>query len=185
MSPSGALFNATAATSSGGHANLLTTALSFTAFAAARTAMMKQTDQVLGVGQKLLIKPRFCLVPVDLESAALQIRNSENLPGGANNDINPHYQQFDVVVVPEWADTNNWALVGDPNEYPAIWLIFLRGKRVPELFTSDSDTQGAMFTNDTLRYKVRMLTYRFSATYECAPVSDFRPLHKSNVAGGS
>jgi len=40
---------------------------------------------------------------------------------------------------------------------------------------------GAMFTNDTIRYKVRMYGQRFSSTYDCAPVADFRPLHKSNV----
>jgi len=142
--------------------------------------MMKQTDQVLGAGQKLLIEPKFLLVPADLETTALQIRNSEQIPGSANNDINPFYQKFEPVIVPNWTDTADWALVADPNEFPAIWLIFLTGKRVPELFTADSETQGAMFTNDTLRYKVRMLTYRFSSTYECAPVADFRPVHKSN-----
>lgn len=179
---SAALFNATATSSTGGHTNLLTAALNFVNFGAARTAMMKQTDQALGAGQKLLIQPKFLLVPVDLESAANQIRNSEMIPGSGDNDINPYYQTFDVIVVPNWTDLNNWALVGDPNEFPAIWLIYPRGRQVPELFTADAETAGAMFTNDTLRYKVRMLTYRFSSSYECAPVSDFRPLHKSNVS---
>jgi len=177
----GALFNATAATSAAGHANLLTTALSFTSFGAARTAMMKQTDQTLGTGEKLLIDPKYLLVPVDLETIANQIRNTEFVPGSANNDVNPFYQKIEPVVVPTWTDPNNWALVGDPVEFPAIWLIFLRGRRVPELFAADNEQGGAMFTNDTLRYKVRMLTFQYSSTYTCAPVSDFRPLHKSNV----
>lgn len=186
LSDTGALFNATAVTTAGGHANLLTTALSFPAYGAARTAMMKQTDQYSGgetnvQGQRLLIQPKFLLVPVDLETTANQIRNSEMMPGSQDNDINPYYQKFEVVPVPNWTDADNWALVGDKGEFPAIWLIFLRGRRVPELFTSDSETMGAMFTNDTLRYKVRMLTYQFSSTYTCAPVSDFRALHKSNV----
>ena len=43
------------------------------------------------------------------------------------------------------------------------------------------ETSGAMFTNDELRFKARLMTYRFSSTYDCAPVSDFRPMHKSNV----
>jgi len=85
------------------------------------------------------------------------------------------------VVVPNWTDADNWALVGDKDEFPAIWLIFLRGRQVPELFTADSEAGGSMFTNDMLRYKLRMLTWQFSSTYTCAPVSDFRPLHKSNV----
>jgi hypothetical protein len=156
--------------------------LSLAAYSAARTAMRKQTDRPAGAGQKLQINPAFLLVPEDLETTALQIRNSENIPGNANNDINPHYQKFEVVVVPTWTDTNNWALVGDPTEYPAIWHIFPRGGRTPSLFTADSEVQGAMFTNDELRFKIRQTTYRFSASFECSPVSDWRPLHKNNVA---
>lgn len=182
LSDTGALFNATAATSTGGHANLLTAALSITAYDAAYTAMQKQTDQALGAGQRLLVEPKYLLVPTDLRANAMQIRNSELIPGSQNNDINPYYQGFEVIVVPTWTDTNNWALVADPNEWPSIWLIFLRGRTVPELFTADSEQYGAMFTNDVLRYKVRMLTWRFSSTYDCAPVADFRGLHKNNVA---
>jgi hypothetical protein len=184
LTDTGALFNATAATSTGGHANLLTTALSFTSFDAAYTAMTKQTDQTLGTGAQLGMEaaPKFLLVPTDLRAAALQIRNSEQLPGSANNDVNPHFQNFEVIVVPRWTDTNNWALVADPQITEGIWLIFLTGNRVPSIFTADNETSGAMFTNDQLRWKVRQMTYRFSATYDCAPVSDFRGLHKSNVA---
>jgi hypothetical protein len=182
LTDTGALFNATAATSTGGHANLLTTALSYTSFDAARTAMRKQTDQALGAGSKLQLNPKFLLVPEDLETLAIQIRNSELIPGSANNDINPHFQKFEVVVIPEWTDTNNWALVADPMIAAAIWLIFLTGNTVPSIFAADNETSGAMFTNDQLRWKVRQMTYRFSATYDCAPVGDFRGLHKSNVA---
>jgi hypothetical protein len=32
-----------------------------------------------------------------------------------------------------------------------------------------------------MRYKVRMFSARVSSSYDCAPVGDFRPLHKSNV----
>ena len=188
LSDTGALFNATATTTAGGHANLLTTALSHAAFSAARIAMRKQTDQPLGVGRKLLIEPKYLLVPVDLETTATDIRNSELVPeaNGAsttgNQTRNAFAGKFEVIVVPDWTDTNNWALAADPRQFPAIYTIFPRGGRTPQLFTSDQETQGSMFTNDALRYKVRMLTYRFSSTYECAPVADFRPLHKSNVA---
>lgn len=181
LGDAGALFNATALTSAGGHANLLTSALSFSAFDAVATAMQKQTDQVLGAGQRLLIQPQYVLVPPDLKTTALTIRNTRELPGSANNDINPHFEGFEVCVVPNWTDTNNWAVVADHTQFPSIWLIFVTGNRAPTIFTADSEASGAMFTNDTLRFKVRMLTYRFSSTYDCAPVSDFRGLHKSNV----
>lgn len=184
LSDSGALFNATAAGTAGGHANLLTTALTnIASFGAARTAMRKQTDQPLGAGRKLSINPAFLLVPEDLETTAITIRNSERIPGSVNNDINPFYQKFEVVVVPDWTDATDWALVANPKQWPAIYHIFPRGYRTPQLFTADSEVTGSMFTNDTLRFKVKLLTYRFSSTYACSPVADFRPLHKSVVNG--
>ncbi len=187
LADSGALFNATPATSAGGHANLLTTALSYAAYDAVYTAMLKQTDQSLGAGKKLMATPRYLLVPVDLRATANQIRNTENVPGSANYQANPYGpnggpDRPEVIVVPEWTDTNNWAAVADPAQFPAIWLIWLRGRRTPELFSAEDERGGAMFTNDTLRFKVRQYGFRFSSTYDCAPVSDFRPLHKSNVA---
>jgi hypothetical protein len=184
LSDTGALFNATAVSTTGGHANLLTAALSFTAWDAVYTAMTKQTDQIEGAGAQLGMEnaPKFCLVPTDLRATALQIRNSEMKPGTANNDINPYFQDFEVIVVPRWTDTNDWAAVADPNLSPALWLIFVRGNTVPSIFTADNESAGAMFTNDQLRWKVRQLTYRFSAIYDNVPVSDFRGLHKNNVA---
>jgi hypothetical protein len=183
LADTGALFNNAATSSTGGHANLGGTALSYTTWDAAVTAMMKQTDQPSGNGRRLGMEnqPKFLLVPVDLRSTGLQIRNSEYLPSSQNNDVNPYYQGFDVIPVPTWTDTDNWAAVADPDLMPAIHLIFPRGNTTPAIFTAGDDTSGAMFTNDELRYKIQMLTYEFSSTYTCAPVSDFRPLYKANV----
>jgi len=181
LTTTGALFNSSATSGAGGHANLLTTALDYDAYAAARTAMAKQTDQPLGAGRKLLIRPKYILLPVDLEAKANAIFGTENKPGSANNDINPYFKECTPIVVPDWTDADNWALVADKAQWPAIYNIFLRGRQVPELFTAGDESSGAMFTNDTLRYKVRWLSYQFSVTYTCAPVADFRPLHKSNV----
>jgi hypothetical protein len=188
LATTGALFNATALGSAGGHLNLLTTALSHSELGVVRTAMMKQTDQTLGTGRRLAGSntPRWVLVPVDLEQTALQIRNSELVPGesggattgGQIQTTNLWQGSFDVIVVPPWTDTNNWAAV---SALPAIHLIYPRGQRAPQIFTADNELGGSMFTNDELRFKARLMTYRFSATYDCAPVSDFRPLHKSNV----
>lgn len=181
LGDSGALFNATAVTSATGHANLLTTALSFSEWGTVRTAMRKQTIQKLGAGRRAMIEPRFCLVPVDLETTALQIRNSEYEAGTGDNDVNPYYQKFEVLPVPDWTDAESWAAVADPALHPAIYMIYVRGHRVPQIYEAGDQTSGTMFTNDTWRYKVRLMLYRFSSTYDCAPVADFRPLHKSNV----
>ena len=181
LTDTGALFNATAVTTAGGHANLLAAALSFAEWGTVRTAMRKQTVMKLGAGRRGQMVPKFCLVPDDLETAALQIRNSEYEPGTGDNDVNPYYQQFEVIPVPDWTDANNWAAVADPAMFPAIYMIYVRGHRVPQIYEAGDETSGAVFTNDTWRYKVRLMIYRFSSTYDCAPVADFRPLHKSNV----
>jgi len=183
LSDTGALFNSTAVGSTGGHANLLTTALSYTAWDAVNVAMMNQTDQPLGAGRKLAMEniAKYLLVPVGLRTTALRIRNSEKQPGTANNDDNPYYQGFEVIVVPTFTDANDWAAMADPAINPSIHLVFPTGNRVPQIFAATSETEGAMFTNDALRYKVRLMTFRVSSTYPVAPVSDWRPLHKSNV----
>jgi hypothetical protein len=190
LADSGALFNATAVSTPGGHANLLTTALTPAAYSAVRTAMRKQSDQPLGAGRKLLLRPRYLLVPVDLETTALEIRNAELVPGADFNSANAGAQtpnlfrnEFDVIVVPSWTDATNWAAVADPMVAPAIWLVYPRGQRTPQVFSAESEMGGTMFTNDELRFKVRLMAYRFSATYDSAPVSDFRPLFNNIVAG--
>ena len=77
LGTTGALFNATAIGTPGGHVNLLTTALSHAAYGAAKLAMGKQTDQPLGVGRKLGVVPKFLLIPVDLVATAKTIQKSD------------------------------------------------------------------------------------------------------------
>jgi hypothetical protein len=180
MADSGALFNATALTSLGGHANLLTTALSASQWDLASTAVYNQPMLVklatgyYGTGPKMAINPRYCLVPRNLWLTACKILypawentaniHSENLQQGS---------QGDVVVVPDWTDANDWAAVCDPRVAPAIFI----GERfgiMPEVFIAGDSLSPAVFMNDEHRLKVR----HFLAVW----VNDFRPLHKSNVA---
>lgn len=193
LSDTGALFNSTAVTTAGGHANLLTTALSYAAYDAVITAMTNQTARPLGDGRKLVdMGPFHLLVPNNLRSTANQIRNSELVPGesggatsgGQMQSINPYGPGGDqptIVRVPDWTDTNDWAVLARYRGKSPIKLVFPRGMRTPQIFTADAELAGAMFTNDTIRYKLRMMTYRYSSTYDCAPVVDWRLLHKSNV----
>jgi hypothetical protein len=177
MSDSNHLFDA------GNHSNLLTTALSWTAYVAIRTAMRKQTE--LNSEERLgaLTAPKFLLVPPDLEIAALQLLASEGEPGTADNDENPlavgnaHDERLRsarnrVIVVDLWTDTNDWAAVADPLLYPSIGLGFRYG-RTPEIFSVASPTAGLMFTNDVMPVKVRFF-------FAVGP-TDWRGLHKNNV----
>lgn len=180
MADTGALFNATAVTTAGGHANLLTTALSASQWDTVCNAVYSQPLLIAnaagyyGTGSAMAINPRFLLVPRELELTAKKILypswenaaniHSENLQRG---------QMGDVVVVPEWTDANNWAAVVDPALAPGI-VVCERFGLMPEIFVAGEELSPAVFMNDEHRIKVR----HFIAVL----VQDFRPLHKSNVA---
>jgi len=184
LTDTGTLFNATAVTSAGGHANLGTGALSTGTWTAARLAMRKQVELNSNERLGLLTNPRYLLVPPDLEYTALVTLASELVPGGANNDVNVYAEgnTFEsrmesarkrVIVVDLWTDTNNWAAVADPRLYPTIGVAFRYGE-TPEIFSVASPTSGLMFSNDVFPVKVRWF-------YATGPM-DFRGLYKANVA---
>jgi hypothetical protein len=179
MADGGALFNSTAVTTAGGHANLLTTALSAAQWEVVRTAvynqpmLVKNATGYYGTGAKQGVDPKFLLVPRALQLTAKQILYptlerasqiyTENLQRG---------EPGDVVTVPEWTDANDWAAVVDPAIAPAIYV----GERfglLPEIFVAGDALSPAVFMNDEHRLKVR----HFNAVW----VNDFRPVHKSNV----
>jgi len=180
MADSGALFNATAVTTAGGHANLLTTALSASQWDTVCTAvysqpmLIKNASGYYGTGPALAINPRFLLVPRELQLTGMKILYP-SLENAANiySENQQRGQPRDVITVPEWTDANNWAAVCDPLIAPAIYV----GERfgiMPEIFIAGDNLSPAVFMNDEHRLKVR----HFLACW----VNDFRPLHKSNVA---
>lgn len=181
MADTGALFNNTAVTTAGGHANLLTTALSAAQWDVVSTAvynqpmLIKNATGVTGTGPKMGINPRYCVVPRALQLTAMKILYP-TLENAANiySENMQRGQPGDVVTVPEWTDATDWAAVCDPLIAPAIFV----GERfgiMPEIFIAGDDLSPAVFMNDEHRLKVR----HFLACW----VNDFRPLHKSNVAG--
>jgi hypothetical protein len=146
--------------------------------------MRKQTELNSGERFGALTSPRFLLIPPDLENVALTVLASENMPGTANNDVNPDAAgstrdaRLDaarrrIVVVDLWTDVNNWAALADPRLYPTVGLGFRYGE-TPEVFSVASPTSGLMFTNDVMPVKVRWF-------YACGP-KDYRGMYKANVA---
>jgi hypothetical protein len=180
MADGGALFNTTAVTTEGGHQNLGTAALSGAGWEAACSSiynqplLVKNADGYFGSGPKMAINPRYLLVPRSLQLAAMKIlyptlENSLNIV----SENMQRGQPGDVVTVPEWSDANDWAAACDPRIAPAIYV----GERfglMPEVFIAGNELNGAVFTNDEHRLKVR----HFLAVW----VNDFRPLFKGNVA---
>lgn len=158
------------------HGNLGTAALSSNAWEAAGKAIYNQPMAVAagGIAPKLALDARYLLVPRDLRLAGMNLLYpsfghesnifSENMQKG---------QMGDVITVPEFSDANDWAAVADPHLAPGI-IVAERFGLLPEIFIADSEQNGALFTNDEMRMKVRHWVSVF--------VADHRPLYKSNVA---
>lgn len=155
-----ALFHAT-------HGNLGSAALSASALAAARSAMMKQTE--LGSGDRLGTQPKYLLVPMDIEETGVNLFRR-----GTNND-KTFVQDMPIEILPAWywTDTDDWCVAADPRELASIEIGFLDGEEDPKLVIADAPTGGSMFTNDQITMKILHI-------YGGA-VIDYRGLYKSVV----
>lgn len=180
MADTGALFNATAVTTAGGHANLRTGALSSQEWENVCAAVYNQpllirnAAGVYGTGPKQAVDPKYLLAPRELRLTAMKIlypswENAANV----HSENQQRGELGDVVVVPEWTDATDWAAVVDPRLVPGI-IVGERFGLLPEVFIAGDELSPAVFMNDEHRMKVR----HFLAVL----VQDFRPLHKSNVA---
>ena len=137
------------------HNNKGTTALSATTWDAAIQAMYQQAEYHSSAA--LGVRPRWCLVPIELEKTALGIFTSEYEYGGGNFDTNVRRAGGgNVITVPEWTDANNWYAMADPSDLEGICIGYRYG-RAPELFVADDQVMGSMFTNDEMRIKVRFV----------------------------
>ena len=158
------------------HANLGTSALASASWEAAGKAIYTQPMAVGsgGTAPKLALDARYLVVPRDLRLTAMNLLYpsfahessifSENMQRG---------QMGDVITCPEFTDANDWAALADPRLAPGIIL----GERfgvLPEIIIADGETNGALFSNDEIRMKVRHWVSVF--------VADYRPLYKANVA---
>lgn len=178
MADSGYLFNLSAVTAIGGHANLSTTALSATSWEAVsmkvyqQPMLIKNAVGVFGTGPRMAVNPKYMLVPRALQKTAMEICGGSFVKESGYVYDNVLKGSAVPVVVPEWTDANDWAAVCDPRLAPAIFI----GDRfglAPEIYVAGSELSPAVFTNDEHRIKIR----HFLAVW----VNDFRPLHKSNV----
>lgn len=129
--------------------NLGTNALGATSFAAARLAMKTRTE--LSSGKRLGLTLRHLYVPSDLEEAAfdLFVRDTNQ------DETFVQSRKPRVHVVPHWTDVTNWFGTADRTEIPLIELGFFNGSEEPELFVQDNPTQGSLFSNDQIKYKIR------------------------------
>lgn len=148
------------------HSNTGTTALSVSGLDAVAVAMRSQTafgesSEILGSRNK----PRYIIVPNELESRALRILNPSDgytfaLSSNPDTDTNMDParwkgQGIEALVYDQLTDGTDWFVVADPAQVPTIVMGFLNGQREPELFVQDQPNVGSAFTADKVTYKIR------------------------------
>ena len=178
LSDGGALFNATAVTTAGGHANLRTTALGtdFTEWEAIASAMYNQPMHIAmetglyGTGKKQALDPKYILVPRALRGQANNLFVQRQPSVTTNSDW---YGEVKPLTVPEWTDATDFAAVIDPVLLKGLMIGEIFGV-VPQLYLAGGEQNPAMFSNDENRIKVRQFLN--------VGVANLRALHKSNVA---
>ncbi|MEO5363441.1 MAG: hypothetical protein H7838_07435 [Magnetococcus sp. DMHC-8] len=149
------------------HRNLGVDPLGLAAWAIARLAMLTQTE--MGSGDRLGIPPKTLWVPPDLEADANDLfRRNTNQEQTFLQSNAPQ-----VVPVWYWTDPTDYCVSADPADIPMIEIGFLDGNQEPELFVQDSPTQGSLFTNDQVTYKIRHIYG--------GNVLDYRGLYKAVV----
>lgn len=114
-------------------------------------------------GKRISLMPRKLVVPAALRTTALQILNSEMLPGSANNDINPNRGLVEPIINPYLTDNTD-----------AWWL----GTEDFGLTIVDSGAPVLkVYPDPATKTTMVQLSYRFGAA-----VHDWRMAYASNKA---
>lgn len=172
MGDTGTFFNATAITTTGGHANYVAsgTVISVASLSAAKAAMSRQMD--LARQEYAGIVPTILLVAPEYEGLAYAVLNSTSDPSQANPaKVNfARNFNFKIVATPyiNGANITNWYLFADPNTVEAFEVAFLDGNQTPYI---DEEIE---FMTDAMNMKVR-LDYGLAAI-------DWRAGYKNNGA---
>lgn len=172
MSDTGTLFNATAVTTAGGHANLTSTgtAISVASIALGEGMMALQKDKDLRTTLNIL--PKFILVPRAKKQVAWDVLNSPTDIAQANSAKRNYAASLGLEIVTDAeldkASSLSWYLATDPNLVPLIEVAFLDGNQTP--FTDEH----VDFMTDALILKVRL-------DYGVAAI-DWRAGYKNNGA---
>jgi hypothetical protein len=149
------------------HNNLGASALSTSAMQSGITAMREQTNYA---GKRLGLRPRYLVVPPELEWTSMVVTKSAGVPGSPNNDINPMLGYVTPIIAPQLTSTSQWFLIGDPREVDTIEIGFVGGQVNPSLFIQDQPILGLNFTQDAITYKIR---HEYGGT-----VVDYRGLYR-------
>ena len=151
LTDGGALFNSTAVSTTGGHANLASAnaAVTVSSIAIGEAAMAAQADPsratVLG------LRPRFLVVPYGKKQIAWEVLNSPTDVASSNSAKRNYAASLglELVAAPNLTGSTAWYLFADKNT-PCIEVAFLDGQQAPYI---EEDVE---FMTDEMRMKVRL-----------------------------
>jgi phage major head subunit gpT-like protein len=134
------------------HNNLGSSALSTAAMQTGVTAMREQTNMA---GKRIGLRPRYLIVPPELEWTAMVVTKSAGVPGSNNNDINPMMGYVTPIVSPQLSSATQWFFAADPAVVDTIEVGFVGGQINPALFVQDLPLYGLNFLQDVVSFKCR------------------------------
>ena len=168
MADTGLLFNATAVTTTGGHANYTSsgTALSVAALQVAETKVMKQKGPKNAA--RLELRPKFLLVPVDIGATARQLIEGQYDPAKNNESHNPYYKRYQIIESTRLSDDSvtAWYLMTDyrDGQVDTVELCFLAGEDAPVAKQEvDWDTEDQKYA---IRHTVAAAAIDFRGMYK-------------------
>ena len=173
LADGGALFNSTAITTAGGHANLGSgagSALQLSSLQTARAAMRVQKGLA---GEELNIAPSFLIATAALEQTAYQLTSNQYMPNTASavNEFRTGGRTaLEPVIEPllDAASATAWYLASATSQVDTVEYCYLDGAEGPVI---ESDVG---FETDGVSYKCRL-------DFGAKPI-DFKGLYKSNGA---
>lgn len=121
------------------------TAISVTSLAEARLKMRRQKGLA---GRPINVRPRFLVVPPELELIAEQVLAA--IQPTTTDDVNPFGGKLELLVETRLSSATRWYLVSDPATTEGLEYSYLQGEEGPQIETK----QG--FEIDGMAFKVRL-----------------------------
>lgn len=179
MADTGTLFNATAVTTAGGHANYTSSGSAPTVAALQTGATLIKKQKGLAGAARLELEPKFLLVPTSIEEQTKELIGSKTLiaqyTGGSSNpltvgDSNPFFNRYQVVGSTRLDDNSQtaWYLLADyrDGQISTFQIYFLTDEPEPVLRQeTDFDTEDVKYL---VRHTVAGLVPEFRGAYKNA-----------------
>lgn len=129
------------------HANIAAAGavLSETSLSAARLAMSRQVGLA---GELVAVRPKYLVVPPELETTAEKVLTS--IAAAKTADANPFAGALSLLVEPRLQDPKAWYLSASPDQIDTIEYAYLESEEGPQLFSREG------FDVDGIEFKVRL-----------------------------